>query len=455
MQRQRGFTLIEVMITVGIVSIVTAGSFSLAQSARSAAVATAAIRFDTLLDAARTTAHEFDRGATIVFARDATGDGFIAQLYRNRPAAGPLVATTFPLLEARVGITESEVLGAPGFALTIHGDGAVAGITGYTATSSAAPETGCPASGAFHLVFAYGGTKQDRYLPCRVNLATNGPVTYITPPTAPPQAPPTATPCIDGTCKPLPVIPKAAATCPPGYLAKDAATCEDPPLVVSPTSLTFASVAAPPQSFTVHEDIYLGAFHTSDNCAGAIIVTNLSGGDHGTDSSYSVSSIVGNKSCSIVVSDDRAKAKTISVVTGNGAGLVPETVCDTVTPPRAAGTDLGPNRDGIHEDYSSGKSCATPGPQPTPPPTASPVPMIACPSEVVDAIRGTPEAPVTQTGPSEPFGPNPLSGEYGENTRWADSNFSGHKFFGNHDVVPIEEKDSYKCAADVNAWGYV
>ena len=211
------------MITVGIVSIVTAGSFSLAQSARSAAVATAALRFDSLLDAARTTAHEFDRGATIVFARDTAGDGFIARLYRNRPATGPLVATTFPLLEARVGITESEVLGAPGFALTIHGDGAVAGIAEYTAVSSAAPETGCPASGAFHLVFAYGGAQKDRYLPCRVNLATNGPVTYITPPTAPPQAPPTPTPCIDGTCNTRPIAPNPNTTCPPNYVASSTA----------------------------------------------------------------------------------------------------------------------------------------------------------------------------------------------------------------------------------------
>ena len=92
--------------------------------------------------------------------------------------------------------------------------------------------------------------------------------------------------------------------------------------------------------------------------------------------------------------------------------------------------------------------------QPTPLPTPF-VPLTTCPAEVVAAIQGTLEATVTQTSPEEPFGPIRLSGEYGEKTRWRDSNFPGHIFFGNHDVVPLKGKDSYKCAADVNAWGYV
>lgn len=454
-QRQRGFTLIEVLITVGIISIVTAGSITLAQSSRSAAVSTAALRFDTLLDAARTTAYEFDRGATIVFARDAAGDGFTARLYRNRPATGPLVATTLPLLEGRVGISETEVLGSPGFALAIHGDDSVAGIIGYTLGSNAQSETVCPASGAFHLVFAYAGSKNDRYIPCRINLAATGPIAFPSTAAATPQPSPTPFACVGVSCAPLPAIPTATATCPPGYLPKDAATCENPSLVVSPTSLTFASVNAPAQSFAVHEDIYVGAFHVSNNCGGAISETNTSGGGNGTDSSYAVFSHTANKACSISVSDDRGNAKTVAVITGNGAGLVPETVCDAVSPPRPAGADLGANPDGIHEDYSSGAVCAPAVSQPTALPTGSTGPMTTCPAEVVKAIQGVSEATVIQTGPQEPFGPYPISGEYGENTRWVASNYPGHVFFGNHDVVPIKGKDSYKCSADVNAWGFI
>lgn len=234
MERQRGFTLIEVLITVGIISIVTAGSVGLAQSSRSEAVTLAALRFDTLLDAALTTAHEFDHGATIVFARDTAGDGFTARVYRNRPSAGPLVATTLPVLEARVAITETATLGTPPFALTIHGDEAIAGISGDVVSASASTETPCPLSGQYHLVLSYAGFHVDRSLPCRTNLASTGTVAYQPIVAATPQAPPTPFACVGASCATPPTMPKTAATCPPGYIAKDAATCVSASSIVTP-----------------------------------------------------------------------------------------------------------------------------------------------------------------------------------------------------------------------------
>lgn len=291
MERQRGFTLIEVLIAVGIISIVTASSIGLAQSSRSEAVATAALRFDTLLDAARTTAHEFDRGATIVFARDAAGDGFTARLYRNRPSTGPLVTTTLPLLEARVAITETAALNTPPFALTIHGDGAIAGISGYTSGATSA-ETGCPPSGAFHLVFAYGGTQKERYIPCHANPTPTGPISYMTPLPAMPQALPTITPCIGGTCNTLPIVPSANTTCPPSYVASS----------------------------------------TVGSCVPAITATP-------------------------------------SVTPTPGGAFRPKRLsCDQQNPPRALGSDLGLDRDGVNEDISDGTWC---GPAATPTPSPS------------------------------------------------------------------------------------
>jgi hypothetical protein len=140
-------------------------------------------------------------------------------------------------------------------------------------------------------------------------------------------------------------------------------------LVVNPSSLTFAGTSSPAQSYTVHEDVYRGAFGVSDNCAGAISDTNTSGGGSGTDSGYSVSPLVANKSCTITVTDDHGNSGAVAITILNG-GLVPQFVCSS----QPAQTDLGPDPDGIHEDFSNGVPCATPTPTPTPVPTPTPGP---------------------------------------------------------------------------------
>jgi len=132
--------------------------------------------------------------------------------------------------------------------------------------------------------------------------------------------------------------------------------------------LTFTAVGVPASlSYTAHEDYYPGAFHVSDNCSGAITDTNTAGGGNGTDSRYSVASLVGNKTCTITVTDDRGNAGHISVTAGSGVGLLPQSVCDPQSPARPFGTDIGPNPDGIHEDISNGTTCAAAAtPTPTP-----------------------------------------------------------------------------------------
>jgi prepilin-type N-terminal cleavage/methylation domain-containing protein len=357
----RGFTLIEVLIAVGLVALVAVGAVGATLSSRSMAVTTAAAGFDSLLDAARTTAREFPNGATIAFTRDAYGDGFIARLYHNRPGTAPLEASTIPAVEGRVPLTETATLGSPAFAIAIHAGGTIAGIIGPVTSGSAAAETPCPASGAYHLVFSYAGSRAERTIPCRINLATTGPPTFSTFAPATMASSPTPSPCVGAACVNIPTSPNPQPSCPPGYFAQNAATCVNPPLVVTPTSLAFTAAGAPSSlTYAVHEDYYVGAFHVSDNCPGAITDKNTSGGGSGTDSTYSVSSLLGGKTCAITVTDDRGNSGGVSVATGSGVGMLPQLVCDPQSPARAFGTDIGPDPDGIHENVSNGTSCALP-----------------------------------------------------------------------------------------------
>ncbi len=384
MEKQRGFTLVEILIAVGIIALAAIGAVTVSASARSMAVTSAANRFDSLLDAARTIARESSNGVTIAFTPDAHGDGFIARLYHNRPGTEPLVSSNAPALEARVSITETETLGAPAFALVIHTTGAVAGIRGDVVTGSAGTETPCPAAGRYHFVLSYGSMNVDRYIACRTNLATNGAVAYASIAPATPQPATTVQGCAAAICGGLPAPPKATVTCPPRYIFKDAATCVDPPLTVFPRALTFISPGRPANlTYTVHEDLYLGAFHVSDNCQGAITDTTVSGSGNGPISVYGISALR-LKSCTIVVNDDRGSPpQTISVGIGNFV-LDPLYVCDPRTPPAPLNTDLGRDPDGVHEDISNGTTCrpSISTPMPTPSIIVSP-----SPGPVVDVVE--------------------------------------------------------------------
>jgi prepilin-type N-terminal cleavage/methylation domain-containing protein len=210
---ERGFSLIEVLLAVGVISLIALGGVGLTLSSRSLAVSAAAAGFDALLDGARTTARAFDDGVTLAFVPDAYGDGFRAQLYQNRPGTATLVASTMPALEARVTVNETETLGAPSFALTIHGNGDVAGIVGGV-LGQAGPETPCPASGAYHFVFSYAAAHADRYVACRLTLAATGPAVIVTPPPAVPLPLPTAPACTGAACASVPTAPPSAAATP-------------------------------------------------------------------------------------------------------------------------------------------------------------------------------------------------------------------------------------------------
>lgn len=215
----RGFTLVEVVVTVAIVATTVAAGFGISLGARSFAVSAAAAEFDHVLDAARTIARETE-GATLAFAPDAYGDGTEVRVLAPG-ADGTLAATTMPVVHARAAIAESESLGATPFALVIHASGALGGRPGFRqGDTTPATEVGCPASGSFHFVIRTAGVAADRFVPCRVTLAATGPVTLASWPPAP--IAPLPTPCTTGPCVPssLPTPPAPnPPVCPPNYTA--------------------------------------------------------------------------------------------------------------------------------------------------------------------------------------------------------------------------------------------
>jgi prepilin-type N-terminal cleavage/methylation domain-containing protein len=117
-ERDRGFTLIELVIAVGVIAMTAAAGIGISLASRSLAVSTAATEFDQFLDSARTMSREL-QGATLVFAPDAYGDGTEVRLLASTPN-GTLVATTLPDLHARAIIEETESLGNPPYAFVVH-----------------------------------------------------------------------------------------------------------------------------------------------------------------------------------------------------------------------------------------------------------------------------------------------------------------------------------------------
>ncbi len=245
MPRDRGYSLIELMIAVGIIALVAAAGAGLTLASRSLAVTAAASELDQLLDSARTIARGVG-GGTLVFAPD--GDGTTVSL-SARAGDGTLVPTTLPALHTHAHIAEQEVLGDPAFSLVLHGDGRLGGIP-----NAASAEVGCPASGTYHLHITAGGGSADRFLPCRIALAASGPIAYTGWPSA--TAAPLPVASCAGTCAPpqLPTPPSSAVTCPSGTSAVGTScipigaptpTPAPPPVPIPTATPTIASTPTP------------------------------------------------------------------------------------------------------------------------------------------------------------------------------------------------------------------
>lgn len=161
---ERGFTLLEVMLTVAILVALTAGAFE-TLAARPAQTRSTAVAFAGLIAQARSLASidagdvADGTGASIGVVRD--GDAYVATVYRFRPVAGgpppelaanvaPFRTRTPVLLAAGNGVVE------PPFAIFIAPSGHASALAGFTFGAGAPlrAEPGCAAQTGIGLIFS-------------------------------------------------------------------------------------------------------------------------------------------------------------------------------------------------------------------------------------------------------------------------------------------------------------
>lgn len=323
---ESGFTLVEIVIAVAIVAATVAAGFGIALGSRSLAVSTAAGEFDQFLDSARTIARDLD-GATLAFTPDAYGDGTEVRVLAGGPN-GPPATTTLPVLHARAAISEVESLGKPPFAFIVHASGSLSGRPGYRVGDAATIDVGCPASGAFHFVFAAAGGTADRFVPCRAALG-DGTATL----TAWPLAPllPSPTPCSGAGCtaSSLPTVPASTASCPPGFTAIGGGCAPGLPPSSGAGARYHVTISGAPATITVGAG---GSFTAQAT------LTNANAVPPGTPASVPVGIQSADTTCTATPSGWQPSGSAFTV-TGSAAGTCTVTVAADASAVPGATTD--------------------------------------------------------------------------------------------------------------------
>uniref|UniRef100_E6PI55 Prepilin-type N-terminal cleavage/methylation domain-containing protein n=1 Tax=mine drainage metagenome TaxID=410659 RepID=E6PI55_9ZZZZ len=196
MESQRGFTLLETVAALGIVSLLLLAGLRLATLARApGATANAAAQLDAAIALARSLARASGNGATLLALPrfDARGHavlGFRIVLYRGRPtAAGAATISRELPLVTDASLREAS-LGAPPFALFFRRDGSAVGSAHPTLTGAAlhpqlatiAAEPPCPSASGMQLSLTRNGATVTREMLCPAqSSAVAGPQPSMTP----------------------------------------------------------------------------------------------------------------------------------------------------------------------------------------------------------------------------------------------------------------------------------
>ena len=335
-QREAGFSLIEIVVAVGIIAILTASGIAFAASQKPYELAAATTQFDAMLDAARTLASSFE-GATIYVTSDnGPGANFHAAVYSSWPGARqPQRPSTIPAIDSKSAIAETTTLQAPAFAIIIHGNGVIGTRRNFRfGETPSGSELACPPSASFTFSFTVNGQLAQRLLPCRIRLATTGNITLETPPPASTAPPAVLVNCSGAAinCTPIQGIPPTAQVCPAGEtLFKDA--CRSP-LVVQPSELFFhypgdnspekydangndLDMLDPTALVNINESYFRGSYSIEGNQCNGIVTPNASNvSDQGSGSVFNLQSVGTSSSgrCTIEVSDDGASSASLQII---------------------------------------------------------------------------------------------------------------------------------------------
>jgi prepilin-type N-terminal cleavage/methylation domain-containing protein len=192
--REAGFTLLELVIAVGIAAILLAAGGYWMLSMRPAALRGALDDFDANLAAAKALAASSGNGATLVFAPQVGGAlGFTLRVYSGRPtASGSVTASNTMAAISATSVSEAH-FGKPPFAIFLNSAGYPTGSANYPALDAQenptfpviAQQPPCPSGGIVLTFTSPQGVTATRTLPCNTMVATTG----VADPTPTPNAP--------------------------------------------------------------------------------------------------------------------------------------------------------------------------------------------------------------------------------------------------------------------------
>lgn len=167
---QRGFTLIETLVSVAITSILLLGAITLTASLHPAAAMASAAQFDAVIADSRSLATAGGNGATLVIAPAPSGSGAVMQLYAGRPTQAGSLTASAPVTAINAAVREA-TLGAPPFTIFFDSTGHASAMHGATNAGSVLPsDPGCPGGAAvLTITLSDARTSVTRTLPCRQN----------------------------------------------------------------------------------------------------------------------------------------------------------------------------------------------------------------------------------------------------------------------------------------------
>jgi len=337
---QRGFSLVEITVAVAIIAVVAASSVAFALASRPTALWAATTQFDSMVSAARSIGAAYGDGATIFVSSSPGPSNFRADLYAHRPSATasatPMPSQVQPII-AQVAISESQVLGAPPFAVIIHGNGDIGVRKNYSRGDPVSDaELPCPPSNQLVFVFTVNGQTATRTITCHTALAYGGQTKQLPPPAAGPTPTPWSAPSCDAADNGCPTASGPAASsppCPSGTTSYNG-ICRAPLVLtvngptVTPGECSWVSTLSP-CAFSVSEQYYPppNAFTvtsaTSAPCTANYTISSGSGSGSLTlpnaytlpananqsPTSWSITpQALDGSSCTVIVYDDRGPA---------------------------------------------------------------------------------------------------------------------------------------------------